>query len=432
MQVTRTLKFKIQDPNESKKSSLNETVRQYRKCVNFYLHEIGRKQSTTKSDYQDQYQKAKSQYNLPTALIQQARDFAFEQHKSYKNNDKNKTFPHFNSFTPIDYDQRTLSLKPKDGHFWLWASLSTTRGRARVPIEGGEKHYEMLKQKDFDVKSAKLRYKPETDEYYLDVHVKKNVEIQDAESSKYYIGVDVGINNLATIVVQNRGGEVLETKFFDGSYVSEKRRHYRKKRKEYMLKGLWSKLRKSKGKERRFMKDVNHKISKYIKDLCEKYESSTVVMEKLDEIRDHMNFNKKQNRRLHNWNFAQLQQFIEYKAHIMGTSIRRVPPFKTSQVCRNCFNFLSRSSKNAVNAVCKTCKKGVVNADLNAAVNIVRRLWYYISENSDIDITVPQIESREFGSEDSRLESHQGGVKSEGDTAAVETPHELQLVPQLS
>jgi len=131
-----------------------------------------------------------------------------------------------------------LTLQPIDGHFWLWTSLSTTQGRVRVPIEGGDRHFQKLQKRDFNVKSAKLRYKPETDEYYFDIHIKKDVEIQDVKSSNHYIGVDLGVNNLATIVVQNRKGEVLETKFFDGAYASEKRRRYRKKRKEYMLKSL--------------------------------------------------------------------------------------------------------------------------------------------------------------------------------------------------
>jgi len=186
---------------------------------------------------------------LPTALVQQARDFAIEQYKSYKNNETNEKFPHFNKFVPINYDSRTLSLKSSDGHFRLWASLSTTRGRVRVPIEGGDRHFQKLQKRDFNVKSVKLRYKPETDEYYFDIHIKKDVEIQEAKSSKYYIGVDLGVNNLATVAVQNRKVEVLETKFFDGAYVGEKRRRFNAKRKEYMLKGLWNKLRESKGKK---------------------------------------------------------------------------------------------------------------------------------------------------------------------------------------
>ena len=254
----------------------------------------------------------------------------------------------------------------------------------------------------------------------MNVHVQREVEIQDAKKSEFYIGVDLGIKNLATVAVQNRKGEIVETRFFDGSYVNEKKRRFNAKRQEYMRKGLWSKLKETKGKEKRFIKDVNHKISKHIKDLCEKYEDSTVVMENLKGIRENMNATKKLNRKLHSWSFAQLQEFIIYKAHEAGSSYRRVPPFNTSQVCRSCFGEISRNSENFAIGTCKSCKKEVMNVDLNAAVNIVQRLWYYITRNQ-LEDTVPETEPRESGSD-------QGSIDSESDTAAVEH----QIVSQLS
>ena len=263
----------------------------------------------------------------------------------------------------------------------------------------------------------------------MKIHVEREAEIQDAKESEFYIGVDLGVNNLATIVVLNREGEIVETKFFDGSYVSEKKRRFNAKRREYMRKGLWSKLQETKGKEKRFIKDVNHKISKYIKDLCEKYEDSTVVLENLDGIRQGMKFSSKQNRRLHNWSFAQLQEYIIYKAHEAGSSYRRVPPFNTSQVCGSCFGKVSRSSENYSTGACKACKKEVLNVDLNAAVNIIQRLWYYITRDFRED-TLPETELREFSSEGSKTELHQGSGDGKADTAAVD--FENQLVSSLS
>lgn len=74
---------------------------------------------------------------------------------------------------------------------------------------------------------------------------------------------------------------------------------------------------------------------------------------------------------------------------------------------------IKRSSLNAVRAVCQTCKKEV-NADVTVAVNIVRRLFYYI---------VGKIGPCESGPD-------QGNDDATGrDTAAV--GHD-QLVPRLS
>ena len=426
MKLTKTLKFKLGDLSSQDKYVLSQTQSQFRKSVNFYLHEIGRKASTTKTDYKDQYKKAKSKYKLQSALIQQARDFAINQYKSYKNSENNDKFPHFESFVEVRYDKRSISfIEQNEETNELKISLGTTQNRVEAMLQGGEYCFEEFQAGGFQ----DARLFRQGDEWYLNVHVQREAEISKAKESEFYIGVDLGVNNLATIAVQNREGEVIETKFFDGSYVSEKKRRFNAKRREYMRKDLWSKLRATRGKEKRFIKDVNHKISKYIKDLCEKYGNSTVVLENLDGIRENMNATKKLNRKLHNWSFGQLQEFIIYKAHEAGSSYRRVPPFNTSQVCGSCFNSISRSSENKVVGTCETCKKEVLNVDLNAAVNITRRFWYYIIRDN-LENSVPETELREFSSEGSGTEPHQGSADGEADTAAIDAKH--QLVSSLS
>jgi len=426
MKLTKTLKFKVGGLTDHEKYVLNQTRRQFRKSVNFYLYQIQKKSSTTRNDYKEEYQKARDIFQLNSALIQQSEAFAINQYKSFKNNENNHHFPHFRSFVDVRYDNRTVTFKEENEETSeIKVSLATTQSRVEGTLQGGEYCFEEFQAGEFC--DARLRRKD--GEWYLKVHVQWEPEIQDAEKSKHYIGVDLGVNNLATIAVQNREGEVVETKFFDGSYVSEKKRRFNAKRREYMRKGLWSKLRKTKGKEKRFIKDVNHKISKYIKDLCEKYESSTVVMENLDGIRENMDFGSKQTRRLHSWSFVQLQEFIIYKAREAGSSYRRVPPYNTSQVCGSCFGEVFRSSRNYSIGACETCKQEVLNVDLNAAVNIVQRLWYYITRDCHED-TVSETELREFSSEGSGIESHQGSVDGKVDTAAIDAKH--QLVSSLS
>jgi len=426
MKLTKTLKFKLKDLTEHEKYVLNQTRRQFRKSVNFYLYQIQKKSSTTRTDYKDEYQEARNIFQLNSALVQQSEAFAINQYKSFKNNENNDWFPHFSSFVDVRYDNRTITFREENEETnEIKVSPATTQNRVEGTLQGGEYHFEEFQAGEF----CDARLRREDKEWYLKVHVKRKPEIQDAKKSEYYIGVDLGVNNLATIVVQNRNGKVVETKFFDGSYVSEKKRRFNAKRREYMRKGLWSKLKQTKGKEKRFIKDINHKISKYIKDLCEKYEDSTVVMEKLGGIRENMNFGSKQNRRLHNWSFAQLQEFIIYKAHEAGSSYRRVPPYDTSQVCGSCFGDISRNTRNYSIGACETCKKEVMNVDLNAAVNIVQRFWYYIIQDRFED-TVSETELREFSSEGSKIELYQGSFDGKADTAAIDL--ENQLVSSLS
>ncbi len=426
MKLTKTLKFKLEDFSSHGRYVLSQTQSQFRKSVNFYLHQVGRKGSTNVTDYKNEYKRARNIFQLNSALIQQSKRFAINQYKSYKNNESNDSFPHFESFVDVRYDNRTITfIDENEKTHELKVTLATTQSRVEATLQGGEYCFEEFQAGEFQ--DARL-YRQDGD-WYLNVHVQREAEISKARDSEFYIGVDLGVNNLATVAVQNRRGEVIETKFFDGSYVSEKKRRFNAKRHEYMRKGLWSKLKETRGKEKRFIKDVNHKISKHVKDLCEKYENSTVVLENLDGIRNIINYNRKQNRRLHNWSFSQLQEFIIYKAHEAGSSYRRVPPFNTSQVCGSCFNSISRSSENRVVGTCETCKKEVLNVDLNAAVNIVQRFWYYVIQDN-LEDTVPETELREFSSEGSKPELHQGSFDGKVDTAAVDS--ENQLVSSLS
>ena len=98
MKVCHTFSFRVEKPNKKKGLDLNQTMRQYRRCVNFYLHEIAKG-----TEKQDIYKQARTIFNLPSALVQTARDFAQEQYKSWKNNPNNKTFPHFDILSQNTY-----------------------------------------------------------------------------------------------------------------------------------------------------------------------------------------------------------------------------------------------------------------------------------------------------------------------------------------
>jgi hypothetical protein len=130
MKVQVTRKFQIIDPNKHKADAINLTMRRYRKCVNFYLHNVARDVPVA-----GLYEDAKRLYGLQTGLVQTARDFAVEQYKSYKNNPDNNTFPHANGLSTVRYDRRSISFHESDsGMFRAWANISTVNGRVRVPI----------------------------------------------------------------------------------------------------------------------------------------------------------------------------------------------------------------------------------------------------------------------------------------------------------
>jgi len=390
MKSIKTYQFKIEDPNQGKAYKMNQTIRQYRQCVNFYLHKIQEndvwyieenKKGEEKIKFNGDelkkiYDEVRELFDTLSALVQTARDFSKEQFKSWKNNEENPRYPHFKSFIAVRYDKRTVGFEDSDGHFDIWANIATNDGRVKVPLISCDEYTSTLDEKIDGFQSAHLIY--DDGNFYLNVIYEEEKDIPKEDEFEYFIGIDMGIKNIATVVVQDREGNVLESKFFSGDELQEKRRRYRELRRELGKKRLWKEIRRTKEKEGNYIEDQNHKISRKIVDIADKYDNSVIVMEKLEGIRKGKKYSKDFNWKLHNWPFNQLHEFITYKAHNSSIAVRRVHPAHTSQVCRNCFGKIERVSQPK--AVCQTCKKEY-NADWLGASNIVRRLFGYMSDD---------------------------------------------------
>ena len=94
-------------------------------------------------------------------------------------------------------------------------------------------------------------------------------------------------------------------------------------------------LRKRRRKERRFATHVNHAISK---DLVERAKATGrgIGLENLRGIQSRITARKAQRRDQASWAFAQLREFIEYKARWKGVRVTLVGPRYTSTECPGC------------------------------------------------------------------------------------------------
>lgn len=207
--------------------------------------------------------------------------------------------------------------------------------------------------------------------YYFHLTVSQEIEEPVIEQASTFMGIDVGINYLAVASTTDK-----KCKFFAGGEIKNKRNIYSKMRARLQSKGTLSAKRVMKrlsGKEQRFMKDVNHCISKSIIKFAVQENVSVIGLEDLTNIRENTNgkLHKKQ-RYLHNsWAFRQLQSFIEYKAKQVGILVEYVNPEYTSQTCNRC-NHISKNNRKGLRFHCEACGFEM-NADLNASRNIEHR-----------------------------------------------------------
>lgn len=180
---------------------------------------------------------------------------------------------------------------------------------------------------------------------------------------KTFIGVDLGIVRIATVFALGT------VRIFNGKGNRHKREHFADIRKRYQRHNRLDKVKKSRGRERRWMTGQNHKISKEIVDIASQYTNPVICFEELEGIRERARGSKRFNRMMASWAFRQLVDFVKYKAERIGVEVIFVDPRNTSRMCSKC-GHISRSNRpNQANFRCVACNFQV-NADVNAAANI--------------------------------------------------------------
>jgi len=252
----------------------------------------------------------------------------------------------------IRYDHRSFSIKNNV------VSLSSMKGRIKIPIKIPTY---FNKYKDYEVRCANLFIRK--NKMFLNIVVAKEVDANnDFCDNGKIVGVDFGINNIAV---------TSEKQFFKG--VNDRLNRFQKLRSSLQSKGTKSAkrhLKRLSGRQKRFMTDVNHCISKRIVGNLDK--GDTIVLEILKGIRN-KNRGKTMNRLLSNWSFYQLNSFIKYKSVQRGIQIIEVSPRYTSKTCSRCREVYSERPKHRGFFKCLHCGY-TSNADLNASFNIRNRL----------------------------------------------------------
>ena len=227
------------------------------------------------------------------------------------------TFHEFNDFGSIVYDPRILSFKGLDT-----ASINTVRGRIRIPMtmgKYGKIPFDRIKGQCDLVRKNKLFY------LMVAVEMKEETPIEP----KDIIGVDMGIENIA---VDSTG------KYYSGDEIKKVREYHADLRSRLQSVGTKSArrhLKKLSGKESRFVRNINHIISKEIMQKA-KGTSSAIAIENLEGIRMRTTVGIG-SRYIHNsWSFHQLRSFIEYKAKEMGILVIAIDPHNTNRECPKC------------------------------------------------------------------------------------------------
>lgn len=120
--------------------------------------------------------------------------------------------------------------------------------------------------------------------------------------------------------------------------------------------------------------DIVENVSREAVEYADQFANPLIVMEDLTYIREHLDYGKFMNRRLHAWAFARLQGRIEDKATEAGIPSETVPPEYTSKTCHECGHIGRRTSQGELVCPNEDCRITEFQADISAAVSIGKRV----------------------------------------------------------
>jgi IS605 OrfB family transposase len=338
------------NPTEEQRQMLHETLQRANAACNYISELAWQKKTFNKLSLQKiGYYAVRDQFELSAQMVVRALGKVADSYKLDK-----KTQRHFHKHGAFPYDSRILSYRLDVQEVNIW----TLQGRQRIAFQAGKRQLALLQQQQGESDLALIG-----GEFYI--FAVCDVDSPEPEDVADYMGVDVGIVNLATTDDGER---------YSGKTVNRVRHRYRRMRRKLQKKGTKSAkrlLKKRAGKEKRFAHDVNHCVSKAIVKKAKRTERG-LALEELTGIRSRVRLRKPQRTQLHSWSFADLGRKIAYKAELDGVPLVYVDPRNTSRQCSCCGYIDKGNRKTQAKFICIACGFSA-HADVNAARNISSR-----------------------------------------------------------
>lgn len=341
-----TAKVKLQ-ANKQGFAALKETLREANRCCDWLSEQaFDAKIFAQFKIHKRWYKEARKQFpNLTAQCVVRCISKVADSYKL--DQDTKRTY---NPLGAIAYDLRILHWYPATDTVSIW----TVAGRLKLKYIAGAPQKELLKSQQGE--TDLILYKGG---FFLAASC--NVDSPTPGQVEDWIGCDLGVKNILTDSDGHR---------YSGAHVLSVRHRHKRLRTRLQKKGTKSakrRLKKLAGKEARFAKDVNHRISKEIVALA-KGTNRGIVLEDLTGIRRRFTVGRNMRGVLHSWSFSQLRFFTEYKAQREGVPVIFDDPAYSSQECSRCGHISRRNRKDQRTFKCRQCYY-TVHADRNAAYN---------------------------------------------------------------
>ena len=330
-------------------------------------------------------------YKLPCYLLRDIESKAIGHIFSYKSNLDNYKKERYNKisngkkFKNREPSLSKCNLLPSFYKGNMYKMISDNKIALKI-YEDNDWKYEEFKLKKNDLKYINKingkRYNPEIKIIGKKIYIKftfeiEDLKLQDKELNKRIIcGVDLGVNNDATISIMNYEGTILGRHFINTNNKDLMNHLLNKKRKIQRNSGNYKYLRNLhiNNKINSINENiVNHTVNQIIK-ICLSYGVDVIVFENL---RHKFKRAKRSFRaRLHRWRKIAIYNKAYEMAHRNGIRVSTVNPNGTSKYAYDGSGEVERDNDNY--SICKFVSGKIYNCDLSASYNIAAR--YYIRE----------------------------------------------------
>ena len=330
-------------------------------------------------------------YKLPCYLLRDIESKAIGHIFSYKSNLDNYKKERYNKisngkkFKKREPNLSKCNLLPSFYKGNMYKMISDNKIALKI-YEDNDWKYEEFKLKKNDLKYINKingkRYNPEIKIIGKKIYIKftfeiEDLKLQDKELNKRIIcGVDLGVNNDATISIMNYEGTILGRHFINTNNKDLMNHLLNKKRKIQRNSGNYKYLRNLhiNNKINSINENiVNHTVNQIIK-ICLSYGVDVIVFENL---RHKFKRAKRSFRaRLHRWRKIAVYNKAYEMAHRNGIRVSTVNPNGTSKYAYDGSGLVERDNDNY--SICKFVSGKTYNCDLSASYNIAAR--YYIRE----------------------------------------------------
>ncbi|MFC1507904.1 zinc ribbon domain-containing protein [Pseudomonadota bacterium] len=302
---------------------------------------------------------------------------------------KGRFFVFLNLWSAKDKRAKTIEIDMIDVRSGEQLKTSTKTGLL-FPLECSNWHAEAMSQGN--AKSAKLIRIGE--EYYLAVSIEFKVQSRETLN---VIGIDRGIDQVASYAVRAPDGSVIEAGNLSGEALRSHQRKMEERQKLSQRKGRqlfagWS----------NYSDNLMHHMANEIVALADKY-NAQVVIEDLSNIKNNPNFKRPKYQRRNNFSrllsrqqYGKLEKMLEYKLAMVGLpKPKAVYASYTSVTCPYCGNDdkANRNKEVRANFTCVNCQYHE-HADIIGSINIAGK-WIWLTANAG-KLTKPLPEHLKF------------------------------------